>query len=149
MTSEAMDQQLADYFFDEASRAFDFLVKDYSFAPPQLEVDNKINFATVTFMGRNLALECILDEREADVSCKVARVSGGKKTPYYAVDDNGVRVREGLFHLLQRRGVRESLFTKVGGLELRERIRITLGDFAQMLKKHGQNILADAPDALA
>jgi hypothetical protein len=143
-----MDQQLANYLFDEASRTFGFLVKDYSFAPPQLEVDNKINFATVTFMGKNVALECILDEREADITCKVARVVDGKKTPHYAVDENGVRVREGLFHLLTRRGVREKLFTNVGGLELREKIRIGLADFMQMLKKHGQDILADSPDAL-
>jgi hypothetical protein len=144
-----MDQQLANYFFDEASRTFDFLVKDYSFAPPQFEIDNKINFGTVTFMGKNLAVECILDEREEDITCKIARVVDGKKTPHYAVDDKGVRVREGLFHLLTRRGVREKLFTNVGGLDLRDKIRITLADFAQMLKKHGQDILADSPEALA
>lgn len=144
-----MDQQLANYFFEEAARAFDFLVKDYSFSPPQLEVDNKINFATVTFMGKNLALACILDEREADIDCKIARVIDGKKTSHYAVDDKGVRVREGLFHLLRRRGIRERLLTPTRGLELHDRIKTTLSDFAQMLKKHGHDILADSPDALA
>jgi hypothetical protein len=144
-----MDQELANYFFDEASRAFEFVVKDYSFAPPQLEVDNKINFATVTFMAKNLALECILDEREEDITVKVALVVNGKKTPHYAVDDNGIRVREGLFHLLSRRGVRDRLFRNVGDLALREKIRITLADFAQMLKNYGEDILADSPDALA
>jgi len=144
-----MDQQLAEYFFAEAARTFDFLVKHYSFAPPELEVNNRINFATVTFMGKNLAVECILDEREADITCKIARVIDGKKTTHYAVDENGVRVREGLFHLLQRRGVRERLFTSTGDLKLHDEIKTTLGDFAQMLKKHGGDILADSPGALA
>ena len=144
-----MDQQLAEYFFAEAAGTFDFLVKDYSFAPPDLEVNNKIDFATVTFMGKNLAVECILDEREADITCKIARVINGKKTSDYAVDENGVRVREGLFHLLQRRGVRERLFTKTGNLELHDKIKTTLSDFAQMLKEHGGDILADSPGALA
>jgi len=144
-----MDQQLADYFFAEASSTFDFLLKDYSFAPPQLEVADRIDFATVTFKARNLAVEAILDAREADVSCKIARVFDGQKTSYYAVDDQGVRVREGLFSLLNRRGVREPLFTPTRDLELRDKISVTLGDFARMLKKHGAEILADSPDALS
>ena len=144
-----MDQQLAEFFFAEASRTFGFLVKDYSFAPPDLEGNNKIDFATVTFMGKNLAVECILDEREADITCKIARVIDGKKTSDYAVDENGVRVREGLFHLLQRRGVGEGLFRKTGGLELHDKIKTTLSDFAQMLEKHGGDILADSSGALA
>ena len=144
-----MDQKLANYFFDEASRTFDFLVKDYDFAAPELEVDNKIHFATVTFMGKNLAFECILDEREEDITCKIARVIDGKKTPYYAVDDKRRRVREDLFHLLTTRGVREPLLRTIEGLELREKITIALEDFAQMLKNHGQDILADSPGALA
>lgn len=144
-----MDQKLANYFFEEASRAFDFLVKDYSFAPPRLDIDERINFATVTFMAMNLAVECIFDERETDVDCKIAQVVDGQKTSAYAVDDHGVRVREGLFTLLRRRGVRERLFNQTTGLAVRDKIRTTLGDFARMLKEHGQDILADSPNALA
>lgn len=144
-----MDKQLAEYFFNEAAKTFAFLVDDHGFAPPLLEVDEKINFAFVTFMGQNLAIECILDEREADIDCKIARVIDGKKITYYAVDDNGVRLREGLFNLLRRRGVREHLLTKVGGMSFRDQIKVTLRDFAQMLIKHGQDILADSPTALS
>jgi len=54
-----------------------------------------------------------------------------------------------LFHLLERRGVRELLFTKTGHLELHDKITTTLSDFAQMLKEHGGDILADSPAALA
>lgn len=90
-----------------------------------------------------------MDERENDIVCKIARVIGGKKTTDYAVDENRVRVREDLIRLLKRRGVSERLFTWVGGLDLRERIRVTLGDFAQMLRKHGNAILKDSPTDLA
>jgi hypothetical protein len=144
-----MDQQLANYFFEEASKAFAFVVSEHSFAAPQLQVDDKINFAFVTFIGKNLAIECILDEREADIDCKVARVVGGKKTTHYAVDDAGARMREGLASLLRRRGVKERLFERVGERGLRERIKVTLGNFASMLKKHGQEVLNDSPAALA
>jgi hypothetical protein len=100
-------------------------------------------------MGKNLAFECVLDERESDVTCKIARIIGGRKTTYYAVDPSGTRVREDLFSLLSRRGVRESLFTRVGGLEFRERIPVTLADFVKMLKKHRREVLEDSPTALA
>jgi hypothetical protein len=144
-----MDQQLAEYFFKEASKQFAFLVKQYSFAAPGLEVDNRFNLATVTFMGKNLAVECMLEEREGDIECKVARVFDGKKTSYYAVDENGVRVREGLSSLLRRKGVQENLFRRVTGLLPRERINIILEDYAQMFKKYGHDILSDSPTALA
>ena len=143
-----MDKQLAKYFFEEASRAFAFVMNEYSFAAPLFEVDDEINFAFVIFTGKNLAIECILDERETDIDCKIARVFGGEKTSHYAVDESGVRVREGLASLVRRHGVRDRLFERVGGLELHERIRITLADFAQMLKKYGQEVLNDSPTAL-
>lgn len=143
-----MDHQLAEYFFDEASNAFDFLVINHSFAAPRLQVDEKINFAFVVFMGKNLALECILDEREADIDCKIARVIKGNRTTFYAVDETGTRMRDGLASLLRRRGVQGRLFTQVGELVLRERIKVTLADFATMLKNHGQDVLSDSPTAL-
>jgi hypothetical protein len=143
-----MDKQLANYFSDEASKAFAFLVNDHSFTPPQLQIDDKINFAFVIFLKKNLAIEFILDERESDITCKIARVFDGKKTPHYAVDENGVRVREGLFNLLRRRGIKERLTTGIGGLELHAQIKVKFSDFAQMLRKHGQDILNDSSTAL-
>lgn len=148
-----MDKQLANYFFEEASKAFAFVVAEHSFAAPQLDVNDKINFAFVTFMGKNLAIECSLDEREGDVACTIARVIDGKSATHRDAiderDEHGARVREYLSKLLERRGVRERLFTRIGGRELRERIKITLADFAQMLRKHGQEVLNDSPTALA
>jgi hypothetical protein len=143
-----MDHQLVKYFFDEASKAFAFLVSEHSFAAPRLEVDDRINFAAVTFMGKNLAIECILDLREADIDCKIARVVESAVTPHYAVDEKGTRVREGLTGLLRRRGVREHLLDQVGGLDFRQQIEVTLQNFATMLKMYGAEVLKDSPTAL-
>jgi hypothetical protein len=144
-----MDKQLANYFFMEVSKIFTFLATEHNFASPQIKIDDDIDFAFVTFMGKNLAIEFILDERENDIACKVARIISGEKTSYYAVNKSGVRVRTALSNLIRQRGVREPLFTKVTGLDIREQIKITLADFAKMLIKHGQDILGDSPTALA
>lgn len=143
-----MDRQLANEFSEETSNAFAFLVQEYGFSKPLLEADDTINCAYVTFMGTNLAIECILDVREADIDCKIVRVMNGKKASHYSVDARGVTVREGLASLLRRRGVRERLFAPVSGRDLPDRVKVTLQDFAQMLRNYGQAILADSPDAL-
>lgn len=143
-----MNEQLAEFFFQEASKSFAFLVTENSFALPQLQIDNKINFAFVTFMGKNVAIECILDEREADVDCKIARVIEGRKTIHYAVDEDGKRVRESLFTLLRRRGIRDRLLSRVTGLNPYDAIPISLRDFARMLSKHGDEVLSDSSTAL-
>jgi hypothetical protein len=148
-----MDKQLVTYFVEEVSKAFAFVVNEHNFAAPQLDVRDEIHLAFVTFMGKHLAIECSLDEREGDVACIIARVVDGKKASHRDAidgrDERGARGREYLSKLLERRGVRERIFTRVGGLDLRERIRITLADFAQMLRKHGKEILDDSPTALA
>ena len=91
-----MTLELTKIFFDECSKAFGFLVTEHGFKPPTLEVNRLIHFATVTFMGTNLALECIFDEREAWVEFKVARVVNGEKAQDYAVDQTGNRGGKGV-----------------------------------------------------
>lgn len=144
-----MDRELSNYFFEQAEKAFGFLVREHSFAPPILEIDEPTNFATVTFKGQHLAIECIFDEGEADIDCKVARVLDGRKADDYAVDENRVKVREGLASLVRRQGAREKLFRNVSRLALRERISVTLADFAEMLKTKAKDVLKDSPSALA
>ncbi len=144
-----MDKQLANYFFQEACTAFGFLVDVYSFAPPELVIDDRINFAFVTFMNKSLAIELILDEHDNDIDCKVACVFNGKKTEHYALNDEGTRVRDSLTNVLRRRGTRDRFFKNVGDLSLHEKIKPTLADFSQMLIEYGKDILADSPKALS
>jgi len=107
------------------------------FKPPTLEINRLIHFATVTFTGTNLALECILDEREAWVEFKVARVVNGVKAQDYAVDQNGNRVRDNLFLMLQRRGVREFGLKSehLAEQEIPEMFRIKVNAYASLLRK--------------
>jgi len=145
-----MTLELTKIFFDECSKAFGFLVTEHGFKPPTLEVNRLIYFATVTFMGTNLALECIFDEREAWVEFKVARVVNGKKAQDYAVDQTGNRVRDSLFLMLQKRGVRK-LGLKSEHLaeqKIPEMFRIKLNAYGSLLRKYGKDILADSPTAL-
>jgi hypothetical protein len=145
-----MNPDLTRVFFDECSKAFSFLVTDYGFKPPTLQTDDLTDFVTVTFMGTNLALECVFDEREAWVEFKVAQVMQGVKARDYAVDQNGNRVRDNLFLMLQRRGVRD-FGLKSRGLAKRaipEMFRIKLNTYASLLRQYGKDILADSPTAL-
>jgi len=144
-----MDKTLAQYLFDEVRKTLNFLVTKYGFHQPTLEVDEDIDFAYVTFMGQNLAIEFVLDERENDVTCEIARVVDGKKSTEFGVNSCGVRVRTRLTSILEARGVREKLFRNVGQLAFSERIPIIVEDFAAMLQKHGSEIMNDSEVAFA
>jgi hypothetical protein len=139
-----MNTALLEIFRDQAEKLFAFLPSDCGFALPKMAVDEHALLAVLTFKGQNLAIQLLLDVRAQDVDCKVARVSNGKVTEHYGRDEAGKLVRESLFEMLTRKGVRASLFTKVSGMSLEERIPITLEDFSRMLKQHGKDILADS-----
>ena len=132
-----MDTELSQLFFKETSNIFRFLVTDYSFSQPKFEIDEQIGFVIVTFMSREIAFECILDESENDITCKVVKVMNAKKVNNFSVNDKGERVREDLASLLRRKGIRDRLFTKRNEqIRLEDEIKIVLSDYAQMLKKY-------------
>ena len=141
----SMNAALLETFRDQAEKLFAFLPSDCGFAPPKMAVDERSLLAVVTFKGQNLAIQLLLDERGQDVDCKVARVSNGEVAEHYGRDETGKLVRESLFEMLTRKGVRAGLFTKVSGMPLEERIPVTLEDFSRMLKQHGKDILSDSP----
>ena len=142
-----MSDQVASVFFSEVSKRFSFLVDEFGFCLPLLEIDETINFAFAVFLGKNLSIEFILDERESDVTCKIGRVINGKRTDRYEVDDQGELVRDYLSNMLRRRGIPTG-FTSVKGLSLLQMIPVTLTDFERLLRKYGSDILADSPTAL-
>jgi hypothetical protein len=145
-----MDKHAAQHFQLECERAFEYLVRSYGFSPATTEVDDQIHFVTVAFKGKNLALECIYDERESWVEVKVARVLNGVRATEYAVNSQGERVRERLLKLLLERGVR-SVGLKdeaLGTRPLNEMFRIKLSAYADLLRAHGKDILEDSARAL-
>lgn len=100
-----MDIHIAKEFQNACNAAFGFLVTDHGFQPSTLKINPRIHFATVTFLGRHVAVECIFDQNESWVEVKIAKVVNGATTGEYSTDSTGHRVREGLYPLLIRRGL--------------------------------------------
>ncbi len=138
-----MISKIEQQFIDTTQELFLFLVKSHSFSGPYIEHDAKTGFVTISFVGKNLAVECIFDPREEDIDCKIARIVNGKVSEDYSVDYKGDIVRHSLAKLLRDRGVNDRLFTKVSGLSIEDRLKITINDFVNMLKNHGADVLKD------
>lgn len=136
-----MKTELQRLFFEEVKKNFEFLRAKFKGPFPQL--DEKTGIFHVLFIGSNLAIEFILDERDEDIACKILRVVDGQPTSYYAIDSYGRRVRGELANLLMLHGVRDKLFRQVTGLSLKDQIPIILGDYARMLQRYGQMVLDD------
>ncbi|MGH8590270.1 MAG: hypothetical protein ACREXX_13375 [Gammaproteobacteria bacterium] len=144
-----MTPELTQAFFDECSKAFAFLVTDYGYKLPTLEIT--VHYATVTFIGKHLAIEWCFEEREAWIEGTVARVINGAPAEDYAVDEDGNRVREHLFRMLEKRGVQDFGLRShnLARKSMAEMFRIKLNTYASLLQKYGQDILNDSPTALA
>jgi hypothetical protein len=145
-----MDSRIANEFLEACNESFGFLVSDFGFQPGTLEVDSQIQFATVSYVGKNLAVECIFDERESWVEVKVARVKNGVRPANYSTDGAGRRVRENLYSLLIESGVREfgPRDPRPSSKPQNEMFRIKLAKDANLLRKHGKEILQDSSTLL-
>jgi len=143
-----MDEQLVTLFVSQVREHFEFLVLDYGFAEPLVELRPDVYSAIVVFMGNNVAIEFVLDEREEHIECRIARVVDGERSRHYAVDENRRRVRENLFGLLRRRGVTNWISISLAGLSLEKQIPRKLDALAKNLRANSQDILADLPGIL-
>jgi len=142
-----MDAAITKDFLDACNEALGFLVVDHGFHPAILEVDDKIHFATVSYQGKNAAVECIFDQSEHWVEVKIARGEDGARPVDYSIDSSGRRIRVELYTLLIERGVR-GFGPRVEGLSkkpLSDMFRIILFKDADLLKKHCQDVITDAP----
>lgn len=138
-----MKTELQRIFYETIRANLGFLFAEGRFEGPYPKLDAKTGIFTVVFLGTNVAVEFILDERDEDISCKVSRMIDGQASLAYAVDAQGRLVRASLSQLLRARGIRDRLYTKVTGLSLRDQIPITLRDYARMLQTYGQMVLDD------
>lgn len=139
-----MKTELQRFFFEQIQKNFDFLRS--KFKGPFTE--EGYCSLEVVFVGNNLAIEFVLDEREEDICCYIARVIDEKPPPHGFLDSQGKRVRGRLSSLLLAHGIRDKLFTPVSGLSLREQIPIIISDYVRALQKYGQRILDDDPGFL-
>lgn len=141
-----MNISLINTFRHNVEEIFAFLVAEHGFQGPLFDYDPKTFHATMQYVGKNIAIQCLLDVRDMDVSCKVAKMVNGTVTQDYAVNSQGQRVRDDIYCLFRDRGIRAKLFRGGGGCaDFCEGMPITLEDYAIMLTKYGQDILEDSP----
>ena len=139
-----MTSDLIQTFLSECSEAFAFLANQYGFnSPPILDANSSIRFTTVTFMGRNIALECVFDERENWLEFKIARVINGAKPEAYAIDHKGNIVRDNLFLMLKRRGAKDAEFKiQITPLSsVKDNFKFKLNLYASLLQKYGHQLI--------
>ncbi|MEQ1878038.1 MAG: hypothetical protein ABL958_15450 [Bdellovibrionia bacterium] len=141
-----MESRVADEFLSACNRAFGFLVNDPDFRAGTLEVDEEIHFATVRYLGKNVAVECIFDQNESVVEVKMSRVVNGITPAEYSTNSAGRRVREDLIEFLMRRGIRGFGFRKerLSIKPLTEMFQIRLSENADLIKKYGSEIMQDS-----
>jgi hypothetical protein len=143
-----MKTELRQFFFEAVQENFSWLLAKGRFQAPYIDVNQEISWlTTVVYLGENLALQLVLDERDEDVGCFVAKVVNGRPADAWKYDNHGNMVRGYLTTLLQRHATEDilSMFTRVPGKPLKERIPITLGDYALMIQSYGQHLINDDP----
>jgi hypothetical protein len=143
-----MKTELQRLFFDATQKDLDFLVAEGRFKGPNPQLDARTGIFTVVYMGTNLAVELILDERDEDISCKVSRMINGSPALDYAIDGHGRLVRASLYRLIDAHGIQNQLLTSLKGLTFKNRIPILLAGYANMLKAYAQMVLDDNPEFL-
>lgn len=144
-------EELQQLFLEAARKEFEFLVVGGKFRGPFPELDVRTGIFTVTFMGKNLAVELVLDIRDEDVSCMIARIVGDRPAEDYMIDQRGRRVRDYLTSLLEQHGVTRTqlVFEKVTtGMSLSDQIPILLYNAARRLQGYGQMVLDDDSEFL-
>jgi len=139
-----MGAELRQKFLEEIQKNFGFLQP--KFKGPFLS--EEYCSLKVVFLGDNLAIELVLDEREEDISCYIARVIDGKSAPHGFIDPLHGRIRGYLYSLLLEHGFRGKLFTLPPHLSLEKQIPLILSGYASALKKYGQRVLDDDPEFL-
>ena len=139
-----MEIDIHQLFVDTVRQEFGPLVAEGNLKQSQTLFDEPFLTTKVAFFGRNVSLELSLDGRDECVDCYVVRVVDGRPTARWRYE-NGNLWRYHLTELLRRHGGGDtsSLFTNAAGLELAERIPISVRDYARMVALYGQGILRD------
>ena len=136
-------------FEAECERAFGFLLSEYKFSGPEIDI-SIVNVTKLIYFSSKIAIECILDTRDQDVSVKVAKLQSGKLPKYYNKDEQGNIVRDYLTQLLLRQGVRDFRFDDpIEDSSISERqkqYRKALNGYARLLRNYCQSSLRGTTD---
>ncbi len=128
-------------FLAECDYALRFLIEDYEFAGPSYELDEKYNLITVTYYKKEIAIECIYEERDDDVSVRIVRLENGVKPDELC--------RKYLTKLLLQRGIRDLKFSSLNDNSLSDQqadMRKALCGYARLLREYGKDILSGSAE---
>jgi len=144
-----MRNKLQRLFQDAVERNFSFLTAFGHFQGP-IPISEAYLISGLWYIGENLAVGLLLDEKDQGVYCEVRRVIEGRPVPYEYMGPQGQRTREYLLSLLSEQGVPEEnlkiALRKKSSFE--DSIPRLVRHYAQLLGKYGQVILADDRQAL-
>ncbi len=134
-------------FYETVVNEFAFLMEEYSFKGPfsDFKICEERYVYKIWFMGRTLAIEFVLDQRDEDVSCLIVRLENGQLPSGLYVNERGERVRVYLELWLREKGFKEP-FLKVKNKNLTEKIDLLIRDYARLLRMHGDLVLQDRAD---
>lgn len=140
--------KIAKLFLETVQREFSFLVNEHGFSGPysNFDVEKLVYVYKVWFIGKHLGIELVLEWRDQDLSCFVVRLEDGKMPSGLYLNERGERIRMYLELWLRERGIQGPLFTPLKTQNFEEEIRVRIRDYAQMLRKYGQDILLDRAD---
>ena len=137
-------------FLRECDRAFGFLVEEFDFHKELSTAEPGLT--RVDYVKDGVAVECVLEARDLDVSVKIVRCSHGQLPTAFRIDETGVLVREYLTQLLLRRGIRDIGFPRLDHtprvLSFQQRCRRALEGYAAMLRKHARDVLEGSSSIL-
>ena len=140
-----MTTRAQEVFVKSTQEKFSFLLEK-GFRGPVLRDDWPQT--KVYFIGRSIALECVLDEKDFFVGCYIGKVIDGQPAQVHAVNNLGVRVRS-LLHtwVSEQVDIPDSFYTKLSRqMSWEEQIPIRLDNDQRLLKEYGQSIIEDSPD---
>jgi hypothetical protein len=130
---------------DQCEKHLGHLLIPKGFSGPDVVADSTTGITTIIYSATNLAIECVYEDKERDLSFYVSRVKDGERTTHFAVDETGTRVRFNLFSLLVERGAR-GFGAPLGRSSNETEIQKRVSDYAGLLLEYGQDILADSPE---
>ncbi len=144
-----MANDIARSFFQEIQNQLMFLATECKFAGPfsNFEENDNLYVYEVWFLGKNLAIEFVLDWRDKSIDCYIAKLSRGIKPEGWLFDEKGNRIRVRLSDWVRNESVTPvRLFSKVDQRSFQEQIPLVISDYVHMLRSYGISILNDRND---
>jgi hypothetical protein len=139
-------------FYQTVASECGFLGPEYGFEGPfsDFEICEEHYVYKIWFMGRTLAIEFVLDQRDEDVSCLIVRLENGQLPSGLYVNEQGERVRVYFMAWLESTGFKGD-FINYNPNELRnkdfgEKIKMIVRNYARSLQAHGGPVLRDRAD---